>query len=70
MRRLTKSEQLNYTIKRMVKLALKETKVSDTISGGYYVDGTKLYTVTGDTVSDAKVILGSGTVVGTKLILQ
>lgn len=66
MRSLNKSKQLNYTIKRMVKLALKETAIDN----DYYVSGTKLYTVTGDTVSGTKVIFGSGTVVGTKLILQ
>ena len=66
MRSLNKSEQLNYTIKRMVKSALKETA----IELAYYVSGTKLYTITGDTVSGTKVIFGSGTVVGTKLILQ
>lgn len=65
MRSLNKSEQLNYTIKRMVKSALKETAIDE----DYYVAGTKLYTITGDTVSGTKVIFGSGTVVGTKLIL-
>ena len=70
MRSLNKSKQLNYTIKRMVKLALKETATE--LGRCYYVANGTLYTLDTDTVVNNTLIItpGKGTVEGDRLTLQ
>lgn len=70
LRGLTKAEHLNYTIKRLLALTLREMTTPVELAS-YYVEDGILYTAVGDTVSGTKLQINSQgvSVSGTKLQL-
>ena len=64
LRGLTKSEHLNYAIKRLLLLTMRDVS-------GYWVEGLLLHTTLEDTVSGVKwTTSGSSVVVGNEIILK